>query len=147
MLLLLPIVWAVLSATLAIWLYNTSAGFFEHEVESELSRHHDAPQGNGQHSERRKRRTSLRLAGSAVIAGVVFGGLLYATQSLIDSDSVRVRRVELTKMQELAKVAAGLLGDSVVSCVANRSAGQCKDELERAHLSSVELQGLLSRIQ
>jgi len=60
---LIPILWAVLAAALALVLYKTSTGMFGQE--------------DGGKDGKRK----LRLTGSIVMAGVIFFGLKWATPS------------------------------------------------------------------
>lgn len=98
---IIPVVWAIVSSVLALFLYRTSSAFFEQET------------ANTAGVQR------IRLVGSIVIAGAIFGALRWATPPILvtglSDDSVIVSKAALTATSSTIQDAKNVL-DKLTTC-------------------------------
>jgi hypothetical protein len=112
---LIPVIWSCVSAALALVLYKTSSGLFEQKSSDE------------------KQVRRIRLVGSIVIAGAIFGALKWATPSEVVSgrpiDSVTVPRKVLLSSRDAVSHARNAL-DSLTGCASISPPQECRSEME-----------------
>src|SRR5664279_2871828 len=111
----IPVIWAFVSAGLALLLYRTSSGLFEQQIKDE------------------KQGRRIRLVGSIVLAGAIFGALKWATpDSLVTgqpSGSVLLSKKSLSSSRGALQETRNAL-DKLKACASISPPQECRAEMD-----------------
>ena len=117
--LLLPIIWAVISAIIALLLYKTSDAFF------------DSTKLKGD------KRYKIRVVGSILIAGAVFYALKVSTpEARLEAIDPEIRLVEKLTLKQLDNEIYGIdrISLELSGCIAVNDSIQCKKRIEELRI-------------
>lgn len=147
--LLLPMGWAATSAIIAIALYRTSAGWFSHDIQS--TQRDLLNDGNAKTNNLTKKRTQLRIAGSAVTAGLAFYGLWFATKDLLGTQwHENTQIISAPAIQGLIDASDALvsqIGEAIPSCLSETDRTICEAKLTQIHRDALTFNSRMKRLK
>jgi hypothetical protein len=128
----IPISWAIVSAFLALLLYRTSSALFHQSIAD------------------KQEVRSVRLVGSIVIAGVIFGALKWATpEDLLRNTSADFKVISVSSVNaaySASETAKNSL-DKELACVAISPPQECRAEIENLRQSIENLGADIKRMK
>lgn len=127
---IIPLLWALVSAALALLLYKTSNGLFE-QVSSD-----------------REQTRRIRLVGSIVLAAAIFVALKWATPEAIVTGQLRGSAIiPKSKLHSSAGAMQGLRNsfDRLEACASISTMQDCRSEIDSVRSSITSLESALPR--